>query len=311
MMRVSKYFLFALSILLLNLETLDAATILGKVAIYFPPSNTDSGIRTYPLVSGNKMNFDYKAAIKIVGGTIVADKGTVLQAFDKGEQIAFQVDKGTIYFRILPSKIRVSFKTPHGEVSSPKVAQASNSTITGKIVVADKDSTVEIDEGTLEVIGSNGSVTSEINAGEGIQLAQAEVDEPAPATLEELIGRNGVTQTSCTPECTIKIEEKPRKDGGEPCILFLGKKVWDGVVVDSNFQPIGAFKDDPLRKGTKLHVVGVKGSTLLVQPYKEDRCTAMKTALAAALLETFGAICGTTFCRGGEENNERGASAAQ
>src|SRR4029077_6604866 len=110
---------------------------------------------------------------------------------------------------------------------------------------------------------------------------------------------------------TIKVERKARKNTEEEnCILFLGKEVWNGVVVDANFRPIGVFKDDPLRKGTKLHVVGVNGSTLLVQPYKEDRCAAMALAFATAVAEVLGALCATTFCVEGG-NGERGASAGQ
>ena len=47
-MRISEYLLFVLAVLFIN-SPLNAATILGKAAIY-----TSSGIKTYPLVPGNK-----------------------------------------------------------------------------------------------------------------------------------------------------------------------------------------------------------------------------------------------------------------
>src|ERR1700757_375427 len=159
MMKIPKYLLLVLALLSINLQTLSAATILGKVAVY----TSASGTQTYPLVSGNKMYYENnKALVKITGGTLIADEGTIFEALDKGEQIAFQVEKGSIYFRILPSKIRVSFKTPQGEVSTPKVIPASNSIITGRIMVNDKGTIVEVNEGTLETLDPKG-VTS-INA---------------------------------------------------------------------------------------------------------------------------------------------------
>ena len=180
-MKILKYLLFILAFLLVNLETLNAATILGKAAIY-----TSSGIKTYPLVSGNKVTYEYESLIKISGGTLIADKETVLEALDEGERIAFQVEKGSIYFRILPDKVRVSFKTQQGEVFSPKVALASNTLITGRITVTDKDTIVEVGEGSLEALTPRG--LARINAGQRINLAQAEVVGAVP---EELVGKTG------------------------------------------------------------------------------------------------------------------------
>jgi hypothetical protein len=297
MMKIPKYLLLALTLLLINLETLNAATILGKVAIY----TSASGTQTYPLVSGNKMYYGNKALIKITGGTLIADEGTIFEALDKGEQIAFQVEKGSIYFRILPNKIRVSFKTPQGEVSTPKAVPASNSTITGRIMVNDKGTILEVNEGTLEASNSKG-LTS-INAGRKINLAQANIAQAELKPREVaagLVGKHGTNETECTPECTVQIDGKAFK----------------GVIVDNKGQPIAGLKDNPLPEGTVLVVKDVKSApeTLLlyVQPTDSPEGASnseMGLAFVTAVLETFGAICVTTFCMGKE--GEEGASLGQ
>ncbi|MER3446516.1 MAG: hypothetical protein C4291_06560 [Candidatus Dadabacteria bacterium] len=203
-MKITRYFLFALSILLLNLEALNAATLLGKVAIYSPSSNTDTGVETYPLVSGNKMSLDHKALIKIAGGTLIADEGTVFTAFDKGELITFQVEKGGIYFRLIPHKQRISLKVLQGEIFSPKIASASSSIIAGRMVANDKKTLVEVSEGSsLEVLPSDGysvidisdgkskelssNELTKINAGQKIILAQANIGSNENRDKDKLI----------------------------------------------------------------------------------------------------------------------------
>ncbi|MGB7293152.1 MAG: hypothetical protein WBD99_13345 [Thermodesulfobacteriota bacterium] len=163
-MRVLKNYRFVLAFLLfvsalLLIETpADAATILGKAAIY-----TSSGIQTYPLVSGDKMAFEYEALIKVPGGTLITDKGTVLEALGEGEQIPFHVEKGNIHFRILPEKARISFKTSQGEISLPKAVAMGNSVIAGGITVTDEYTKLEVNEGSLDVLTSDGSNIESVN----------------------------------------------------------------------------------------------------------------------------------------------------
>lgn len=214
--KTSYYFLFVLSALLLNLETPNAATILGKVAIYSPSYNTNTNVETSPLISGNRMSFDHKALIKIAGGTLIVNEGAVLTAFDKGEMVTFQVEKGGLYFRLLPNKQRVSVKVIQGEVFSPKIAPASDSVIAGAIVANDKSTVVEVSEGgSLEVLPSDGysvidisdgkskvlssDELTKINAGQKIILSQANIGSnenrgdrdkliALPATILEVFG---------------------------------------------------------------------------------------------------------------------------
>ncbi|HZX14915.1 MAG TPA: hypothetical protein VFF49_11020 [Thermodesulfobacteriota bacterium] len=283
-MKILKYFLFILAFLLVNLETPNAATILGKVAIYTSP-----GIKTYPLVSGNKVTYEYESLIKITGGTLIADKGTVLKALDEGEQIAFQVEKGSIYFRILPDKVRVSFKTQQGEVFSPKVALASNTLITGRIMVTDKDTIVEVGEGSLEALTSKG--LTRINAGQKINLAQAEVVGAVP---EELVGKTGTNETQCIPECAVQVEGKN----------------FNGVIVDDNGQPIVDLKDNPLSPGTELAVKGVGADgTLLLQPVNKELIAGFFPAPAAGVAALgVGALTGGSMTTGAIIGSQEGGS---
>ncbi|HEX9665650.1 MAG TPA: hypothetical protein VGA95_03735 [Thermodesulfobacteriota bacterium] len=176
-MTVSKKFPFVLALLLVVLTLLlinaplHAATILGKVAIFTSPSKPE----IYPLVSGNKMTYDHKALIRINGGTLVAEKGTILEAFDEGNKVIFQIEKGIINFRIQPHKTIVSFNTKDGVIFSPEIVRANESIIEGRIVVTETDTILELSEGTLEVLTPQGPRT--IKAGERFLLAQAVIDE--------------------------------------------------------------------------------------------------------------------------------------
>ena len=192
-MRVSARYPLVLALLLVVLALLlgslsvKADTILGKAAIY-----TSSGIQTYPLVSGDKMAFEYEALIKVPGGTLTTDKGTVLEALGEGGQIPFNVEKGNIHFRILPEKARISFKTLQGEISPPKTVAIGNSVIAGGITVTDEYTKLEVNEGSLDVSTSDSSSIesvngdplertsyglTRINAGQSIILAKKPVAE--------------------------------------------------------------------------------------------------------------------------------------
>jgi len=233
-MKTSKCLSLVAVFLFINLETLNAATILGKIAAYSSPSHPD----TYPLVSGNKVTCEYRTLIKINGGTLIADRGTVFNVFDEGEQVAFHIDKGSISFRLLPQEVLVSFKTLPGEISSPRVAPASSSVIEGKITVSDKYTILEIAEGSLDVLPSdnysikeiNGGLLektprglTKVNAGQRVILAQAEVEET---------DKNETTDTT--------------KEGAGPSGMGLGTEIAIGGAM------IGAFFGPAILLGTTL-----------------------------------------------------------
>jgi hypothetical protein len=188
MKRPSPFYLLLLIFPFLSFTSLDAATILGRVAVYSSPSNME----TYPLLSGNRVSYKHRAIIKVRGGTLVAEEGTSLLPVDEGERIGFGIEKGKLYFKILPGKGALSFKTAHGEFLTPRVARASVGGIEGGIAVDDNSTVVELSEGSLDVIVpgegikvvkiSNGKSvnlspyeTIRVEAGERLLLAQAEL----------------------------------------------------------------------------------------------------------------------------------------
>lgn len=230
-----------LAVLLVNLQLANAATVLGKVLFY-----TSSRSEISPLVSGDKMTYGQQAVIRISGGTLVVDKGAVVEALDEGETITFEVDSGKIYFRLLPNKIRVSFRTPHGEISSPQIAPASVSVIEGKIEVKPSKTSVAISQGALETLDSQG-ISKKVNAGEKVFLAQADIAQILPGTgacpeateLVNLVGETGMVQGSpLTPY------------GG----VLSGGKVRNAVVIDNNLRIIEAAN---LKEGEALDIVGL------------------------------------------------------
>ncbi|MEE9239523.1 MAG: hypothetical protein V3U58_08165 [Thermodesulfobacteriota bacterium] len=260
-MRIYAHLFFVLAFLFLGIKPLGASTILGKVVVYSSPSHP----KVYPLISGNKITYDHKALIRIAGGTLIADKGTVLKALDEVGQTLFQIEEGNIYFRLKPEKARVSFKSKHGEIFSPKVVLASNSITSGRIVVRDNDTLVEVSEGVLKAVRSGG--LTEINAGEKIILTQATIEEEAVG-LEELIGKIGMANTVLNPEGAAQVEGK----------------VLNVVVVDDDLEVID---EASLPEDTEIKVVGVSGSTLLVQPVDRELLAAFLPAAGAPIIGAF------------------------
>ncbi|MDA2919006.1 hypothetical protein MYX76_05850 [Desulfobacterota bacterium AH_259_B03_O07] len=228
-MKITKYLFFIIVALLINLQALNAASLLGKVAVYTSPSNPE----IFPLVSGNRMSYGHRALIRISGGTFIAEKGTVLEAIDEGEKVIFQIEKGILNFRFQPHKTIVSFNTKDGVISPPKIVKANSSIVEGRIVVSENSTVLDLSEGTLAALSSKG--LTEISAGKKIILAQATID------LEEFVGKKGTNSEECTPDCNGVIE-----GNNNPL-----------VVVDDNGKPIEALSDNPLPGETELVVKNV------------------------------------------------------
>lgn len=261
-MKPHKYIpLFVLLAFLVNVGFANSSGILGSVMIYTPSSGTEN----YPLISGNKMAYDYKALIKVSGGTLVADSGTVIETMKEGETVAFKVDKGKIYFQLLPHKVRVSFKTRQGDIFMPAVVPASTSLIEGRIVVSENNTKIELTEGTLEAQTSKGF--TKINAGREILLAQAEISD-VTSGLQALMGEVGTVVTPLAPEGTVQI-------GGQS---FNARVLTGG-----------------LEEGTVIEVVGVEGSTLIVREVPKvagaTRAEQLSTYAVHGAAYLFSALC--------------------
>ncbi len=155
-----------LSFLLLNLQLASAGSILGKVSV----KSSSSGSNIYPLVSGNKMTYEYPSLIRIDGGTLVASRGTVFEAVEEGDKVTFKVDQGSIDFRLHPQKGRVSFRTPQGEINTPETVQTAGTVREGRIVVRSGGTIVQVSKGVLEALDADGP--TEISAGENVFLGQ-------------------------------------------------------------------------------------------------------------------------------------------
>ncbi|MFQ5787669.1 MAG: hypothetical protein ACE5H1_06775 [Thermodesulfobacteriota bacterium] len=258
-MKIHRYFSFVLVLLLISVEAIHAASIIGRVAVYSSPSNP----KIYPLVSGNEMTFNHKALIRISGGTILAEEGTVLEALDKGAGISFQIEKGILIFRFLPHKIIVSFETKNGIIFSPQIIKANTSVIEGRIAVSEKDTILQLTKGTMEVITSNGATS--IDAGEKFLLAQAVVDKSQQNdgyTSAQVLEKEGTYES---PKMTDGQIDK--KSGYDLHQVNIDGDIWDVFVVDNNNIPINGVI---ISKGEEVEVVGVSEGILLVQPKDEE-----------------------------------------
>ncbi|MGQ0792533.1 MAG: hypothetical protein ACT4NX_00390 [Deltaproteobacteria bacterium] len=258
-MNLQKLISLFLVFLIMNLEV-HAASILGKVAVYTGPSKSE----IVPLISGNKMSYQHKTLVRINGGTLVADAGTVFEALDEGDRITFKIERGSLYLRVAPEKGRVAVRTPLGDVTSPAVALASNSVVSGEVIVSGKQTTIEVSEGTLELTPSRNGVSVvkfnegkservaprggviKISEGDRIVVAQAGLDEVAGADLSGLINQTGVAVGSLNPSGSVQV----------------GDKTYSAAVVNKNLKVVKAN----LPSGTAVRVIGARDLLLLVVP---------------------------------------------
>jgi len=157
------------ALLIFNVQNSEAGNVLGKVMVY-SPSSTHADI--YPLLSGNKTMYGNKTVIKLGGASLLADKGSVVEAVEEDGIVKFKLEKGEVSFRVQPDRFRVCFLTPHGEITSPKIVTASTSYIIGTISVTDS-TVLEVSEGVLEAKTLKG--TTSVREGQAIVLAQSDI----------------------------------------------------------------------------------------------------------------------------------------
>lgn len=180
--RISTYSCLAAALLFISFGTASADTLLGRVTLLKANGGTD----VHPVVSGKEIAYPDKALIRLSGATFVAEEGSALKVIDRGGNLDIDIDKGVVHFRIQPHRAVISFVTRDGTFDTPRVVTASATVIEGTITVNKEGTTVELADGNVTVLTADGLKT--INAGEGIVLAQSEIDgEPAVETEDVVI----------------------------------------------------------------------------------------------------------------------------
>jgi hypothetical protein len=179
--RISTYSCLAAAILFIAFGSASADTLLGKATLLRANGKTD----VYPVVSGKKIAYTDKALIRLAGATFVAEEGSVLEVVDRGGNLDVDIEKGVIHFRIQPHKALISFVTRDGSFDTPRVVTAASTVIEGTITVNDKWTRVELADGSVSVLTADGLKT--IKAGEGIVLAQSEINEEPTIETEDVI----------------------------------------------------------------------------------------------------------------------------
>jgi len=172
---------------LININLASASSVIGKVIV---KSNTEGRSDLYPLLSSHKINFGNDALIKFIGGILVVEKGTSLEAKEDNNNINFYISNGNINFRIDPSKAVVGFYTPNGMVMTEHIAKSSLNNVEGRIEINDNGtSLVKLQDGSLISVAEDGS-TTRIRNGQAIILseskivAQGDIETKEPGEVE-------------------------------------------------------------------------------------------------------------------------------
>ena len=131
---------------LININLSHASSVIGKVIV---KSKTEGRSDLYPLISSHKTNFGNDALIKFIGGILVVEKGTSLEAKEDNNNINFYISNGNINFRIDPSKAVVGFYTPNGMVITEHITKSSLNNVEGRIEINDNGtSLVKLQDGS-------------------------------------------------------------------------------------------------------------------------------------------------------------------
>ncbi len=168
------------SLLFININPTSADTLLGRVTLISTDGKTD----LYELSSGDKLTYGQKALIRTTGATFMTEKGTELEVLGQRGNLTLQIEKGIIHFRIQPHKALVSFNTKNGDFATPRIVKASTSIVEGSIMVNEKETILELSEGSLQALTDKGVET--VKAGDKLLIV-------SQGTLEESVEQNGET----------------------------------------------------------------------------------------------------------------------
>ncbi len=171
-----------LIIALFNLNLAQASSVIGKVIV---KTDRDGESDLYPLLSSHKTNFGNDALIKFIGGILVVEKGTSLEAKEDNNNINFYISNGNINFRIDPSKAVVGFYTPNGMVMTEHITKSSINNVEGRIEINDNGtSLVKLQYGSLISVSEDGS-TTKIRNGQAIILSESKIVEQGDIETKE------------------------------------------------------------------------------------------------------------------------------
>jgi hypothetical protein len=245
-----------------------AASMIGKVLEY---KSTNKNPQVHPLFDGDIIQKANKYILRLSGATLVADSNTDVQVLDEYGVRVFKINKGLIRFRVSPHKIRVSFRTPQGEVFSPELVKASSNIIDGKITVKD-NTIVELNEGSLQALTLNG--ITEIESGQGVILSQADIAQSDLEQEDETTPSEQVDEQKITTKKTlVTARDKEIPENIREILELIGEKgsaesllnpkgeialdnveTWDGngEIVDFN---LFSIEDANLPVGTPVKVI--------------------------------------------------------
>jgi len=231
-----------LIIALFNLNLANASSVIGKVIV---KSNTEGRSDLYPLLSSHKTTFGNDALIKFIGGILVVEKGTSLEAKEDNNNINFYIGSGNINFRIDSSKAVVGFYTPNGTVMTEHITKSSLNNVEGRIEINDNGtSLVKLQDGSLVSIAEDGS-TTRIRGGQAIILseskivAQGDIETNGPGEVDTESTDTGVQ----TDETLVAVESATQLPAG---LIELLNLVGAEAYAKTTIYPTGeiGFKED-------------------------------------------------------------------
>ncbi len=269
-MQVKRVLSFLLASLLIVNQSF-AASMIGKVFEY---NQNPKNPNVHPVFDGDRIKRGNRYMMRLNGATLVADSNTDLHVSEEHGVTVFKINEGVIRFRLKPEKIRISFRTPQGEVFSPEVVKASNNIIDGQITVKD-NTIVELNEGNLQALTLNG--ITDIESGQGVILAQAEIAQSDLETTEVNTQTEQVEDKQITTKKKlVALRDKEIPDDIREILELIGEKgsaesllnpkgeidlanveTWDGngELVDFN---LFSLQEANLPVGTPVKVVCVR-----------------------------------------------------
>ena len=236
-------------ILLISVNISSSNILLGNVTLI----GTDGRANVYPLISGNKISYGQEAFIRVAGGSFVVEEGSDLVVVDEGEHLAFRIENGIIHFRIQPHKAVFSFNTRNGSFKTPGIVKAGTSIVEGKITATEKETILELSEGALQALTTEGIET--VNAGDRIVLVAQTVIDESPA------GENGSTNPHTASASTYSLGDMKVENKVEVTLS-------DGSVVELN-----DGETHPIYEGMTINTLedgkatlSVKGGRYVIEP---------------------------------------------